>query len=164
MAHDRDEVEATVRRYIAVRERIDAGDGTWNDLAAFFTNDAVFIDPAWGRIEGLDEIRRIAFGDSMVGLDWRFPVDFYAIDGDTVIVKWREVIPGADGRPYEQSGCSTLIYAGDGRFRYEEDLLNMTHVLEDLAASGWRPPEGIRWHLPPESPNRDFSIPPRPAA
>jgi ketosteroid isomerase-like protein len=160
MAHDRDEVEETVRRYVAVRERIDAGEGGWDDLAQFFTDDAVFVDPAWGRIEGLDAIRRIAFGDAMDGLDWRFPVDFYAIDGDTVVIKWREVIPGADGRAYEQSGCSTLIYAGGGRFRYEEDLLNMRHVLEDLAASGWRPPEGTAWHLPPEHPDRDFSIPP----
>jgi hypothetical protein len=158
MAHDRAEVEATVERYIATRAGIDAGEGTWADLAQYFTDDAVFIDPAWGRIEGLDEIRRVAFGDAMVGLDWTFPVDFYAIDGDTVVIKWREVIPGAD-RPYEQSGVSTLIYAGDGRFRYEEDLLNMAHVLEDMTNSGWRPPEGLRWHLPPEQPNRDFSIP-----
>jgi hypothetical protein len=54
---------------------------------------------------------------------------------------------------------STLIYAGDGKFRYEEDLMNMAHVLEDMTASGWRPPEGIRWHIPPAQPNRDFSIP-----
>jgi ketosteroid isomerase-like protein len=158
MAHDRAEIEATVERYVATRRKIDAGEGTWDDLAQYFTDDAVFIDPAWGRIEGLDEIRRTAFGDAMVGLDWTFPVDFWAIDGDTVVIKWREVIPGKD-RDYEQSGVSTLIYAGDGRFRYEEDLMNMAHVLEDMAASGWRPPEGIRWHLPPEQPNRDFSIP-----
>jgi hypothetical protein len=159
MAHDRDEVEATVRRYVEVRRRIDAGEGVWDDLAQFFTDDAVFIDPAWGRMEGLAQIRRIAFGESMVGLDWTFPIDFYAIDGDNVVIKWREVIRGADGRDHEQSGCSTLIYAGDGRFRYEEDLLNMRHVFEDMAASGWRPPEGVRLHLPPEQPNRDFSIP-----
>jgi hypothetical protein len=35
-----------------------------------------------------------------------------------------------------------LIYAGDGRFRYNEDQLNMAHVIEDLGASGWRPPAG----------------------
>jgi ketosteroid isomerase-like protein len=159
MPHPRDEVQAAVDRYLAVRAAIDDGQGTWADLAAFFTDDAVFIDPAWGRCVGLEEMRRTVLGDAMEGLDWTFPVDYVLIDGDTVVVKWREVIPGADGRPWEQSGISTLIYAGDGRFRYEEDLLNMAHVLEDMAASGWRPSEGTRMHMPPEHPNRDFSVP-----
>ena len=157
MAHDRDEVEATVKRYVAVRESIDAGDATWDALAQFFTDDAVFIDPAWGRIEGLDEIRRVAFGDAMVGLDWTFPVDFYAIDGDTVVIKWWQQLPGArpDGSRYEQSGYSTLVYAGDGRFCYEEDLLNMTHVFEDLKASGWTPKDTMV--MPPAHPDRNFA-------
>ena len=56
-----------------------------------------------------------------------------------------------------QSGYSTLVYAGDGKFSYEEDLLNMAHVLEDLAASGWRPGGGF--NAPPVHPDRDFSRP-----
>ena len=41
------------------------------DLAEFFTDDAVYIDPAWGRIQGIDEIRAFLV-DSMLGLeDWR---------------------------------------------------------------------------------------------
>jgi hypothetical protein len=63
-----------------------------------------------------------------------------------------------DGSRYEQSGVSTLIYAGDGKFRYEEDLLNMVHVLEDMRASGAlanvKPAA-----MPPKHPNRDFSRP-----
>ena len=43
----------------------------------------------------------------------------------------------------------------NGKFSYEEDLLNMTHVLEDLAASGWRPGEGFT--MPPASPNRNYT-------
>jgi ketosteroid isomerase-like protein len=154
------EVRATVERYIAVRDDICAGRGTWADLAQFFTDDAVFVDPAWGRVQGLDELRRTVFGEAMVGLEsWSFPTDFYAVDGDRVLVKWRQVLPGQrpDGRPYEQSGCSTLIYAGDGKFSYEEDLLNMVHVFEDVKASGFRfPPEMGR---PPAQPDRDFSPP-----
>ena len=52
---------------------------------------------------------------------------------------------------------SLLRYAGDGRFDFEEDLLNMSHVLEDLAASGWRP--GAGFASPPPNPNRDVSRP-----
>jgi ketosteroid isomerase-like protein len=157
MTHSREEVQAAVERYAAVRGAIDDGRGTWNDLAQFFTDDAVFIDPAWGRVEGIEEMKQTVFGDAMVGLEeWKFPIDFYAIDGDNVVIKWAQVLPGArdDGRPYAQSGCSTLVYAGDGKFRYEEDLLNMVHVLEDMRASKCKVPAAA---MPPKEPNRDFS-------
>ena len=162
MPHSRDEVQAAFERYVAVRDGINAGNGTWADLAQFFTDDAVFIDPAWGRVEGIDEMKATVFGEAMVGLEeWTFPTEFFVIDGDTVVVKWWQVLPGkhADGRPYAQSGYSTLVYAGDGKFCYEEDLLNMTHVMEDVKESGFRfsPQTGV----PPKSPNRDFSRPPQ---
>jgi ketosteroid isomerase-like protein len=159
-AHPREEVQAAVERYIAVRDGIDAGHGDWSDLAQFFTDDAVFIDPAWGRVEGLDEMRRTVFGEAMVGLeDWKFPTEFSVIDGDTVVVKWTQVMPGrrADGTDYTQSGYSTLLYAGEGKFRYEEDLLNMTHVLADVAESGFRFSKDMG--MPPRRPNRDVTKP-----
>jgi hypothetical protein len=159
MAFPREEIQATVDRYVRVREDIDAGKGTWADLAQFFTEDAVFIDPAWGRVQGLDEMRRTVFGDAMDGFEeWKFPIEFTAIDGDNVVIKWKQVLPGShdDGRPPEQSGCSTLIYAGNGKFRYEEDLLNMVHVLEDMKA-GKVPVTPTA--MPPRHPNRDFSRP-----
>jgi ketosteroid isomerase-like protein len=158
--YDRDEVAAAIERYIQVRDEINAGRGTWADLAQFFTDDAVFIDPAWGRVQGIDEMRRTVFGEAMAGLeDWQFPTEFYAISGNNVIVKWKQVLPGrrADGRPYEQSGYSTLIYAGNGKFCYEEDLLNMTHFFEDMTESGWTPPPEMG--MPPRHPDRDFSRP-----
>ena len=161
MPHPREEVQATVDRYVEVRRVIDAGGAGWSALAQFFTDDAVFIDPAWGRVQGIDEMKATVFGDAMVGLEeWKFPVEFTAIDGDNVIIKWNQQLPGArpDGRPYEQSGVSTLVYAGDGKFRYEEDLLNMVHVFEDMRASKCKVPDVA---MPPKHPNRDFSRPAR---
>lgn len=159
MSHPITEVRAAVDTYLALRERIEAGEATWTDLADLFTDDVVYIDPAWGRIQGVDEVR--AFMDeSMRGLDdWNFPVEYTAIDGDTVVVKWTQQLPGTrpDGTRYEQSGYSTLVYAGDGRFSYEEDILNMAHVLEDLKASGWRPGPGFL--APPANPDRAFHRP-----
>jgi len=159
MSHPYEEVRATVDAYVAVRDRIEAGEATWVDLAEFFTDDIVYIDPAWGRVEGLAEIKEFMV-ESMLGLeDWNFPVEYTAIDGDTVVVKWTQQLPGArpDGTRYEQSGYSTLVYAGDGKFSYEEDLLNMTHVLEDLTASQWRPQAGF--NSPPAQPDRNFARP-----
>jgi ketosteroid isomerase-like protein len=158
--YSRDEVAATVERYIAVRDNINDGRGTWRDLAQFFTDDAVFIDPAWGRVEGIEEMKRTVFGEAMEGLEeWKFPTEFYAIDGNNVLIKWLQVLPGTkpDGSRYLQSGVSTLIYAGAGKFCYEEDLLNMVHVFEDMKAIGFRPPPNMG--MPPKHPNRDFSRP-----
>lgn len=149
MAHPHEELEATVEDYVATREAIGRGDAQWSDLARFFTDDATYIDPAWGRIEGIDEIRSFLV-DSMRGLeDWRFPIEFVAINDDEVVVKWTQVLPSG----HRQSGYSNLVYAGDGKFSYDEDLLNMVHVLEDLKASGWRPGPGFT--PPPPDPDRN---------
>ena len=132
MPHHREEVQAVVERYHEMRRRIDEGlePNGFGALADFYTDDAVYVDAAWGRIEGKAEIAHW-LEHSMVGLgDWRFPIEFTAIEGDDVVVKWTQIIPGtrADGRPYTQSAFSRLRYAGDGKFSYEEDTYNMVHV------------------------------------
>jgi ketosteroid isomerase-like protein len=147
----------TLAGYLDFRRRIDAGEETdWSKLSQYFTDDAVYIDPAWGRVEGLDNITEF-FSESMRGLeDWTFPVEYTAIDGDSVVIKWWQRLPGKreDGSYYEQSGYSTLVYDGEGKFNYEEDLLNMAHVLEDIAESGWTPGPGFT--MPPATPDRRF--------
>jgi hypothetical protein len=45
-----------------------------------------------------------------------------------------------------------ITYAGAGRFSREEDLLNMTHVIELIQESGWRP--GAGFTPPPAKPRR----------
>ncbi len=60
------EVHATVDAYIELRGRIERGEARWPDLATMFTDDAVYIDPAWGRVEGIDALREF-FDESMRG-------------------------------------------------------------------------------------------------
>ena len=96
MAFGRDEVKATVDRYHELRRRIDAGEEeqAFGALADFYTDDAVYVDAAWGRIEGKEAIANWLV-ESMVGLgDWRFPVEFTAIEGNDVVVKWTQIMPG----------------------------------------------------------------------
>jgi hypothetical protein len=139
--------------YLELRAAIDAGTRRWTDLAEIFTDDAVYVDAAWGRIQGIDEIRRF-LDESMRGFeDWRFPVTAAAWDGDHLLVRWTQIMSSG----HQQSGYSTLRYAGGGRFDYEEDLLNMVHVVDDLRAAGWRP--GADFVAPPGAPDRDFSEP-----
>ena len=67
-------------------------------------------------------------------------------------------MPAPTDPAYEQSGVSTLIYAGGGKFCYEEDLLNMVHVFEDMRESKCKVPDVA---MPPKHPNRDFTRPRR---
>ncbi len=159
--HSRDEVQAVVDRYRELRGRIDEGlePDAFAALSDFYTDDAVYVDAAWGRIEGKEAIAEW-LEQSMVGLgDWKFPIEFTAIEGDDVVVKWTQIIPGRrpDGSPYTQSAYSRLRYAGDGKFSYEEDTYNMAHVLEDVSASGWTPTEPM--NVPPPHPDRNWALP-----
>jgi ketosteroid isomerase-like protein len=150
----REEVERAVARYRELRRQADAGEIGWDGLCEMFTEDAVFIDPAWGRVEGLENIRQF-MKESMAGLeDWKFPIEWTSIDGDKVVVKWQNRLPGrrADGSFYDVSGISNLIYAGGGRFSYEEDHLNMVVVNEVIRESRWRPLAGF--NPPPAHPKR----------
>jgi ketosteroid isomerase-like protein len=150
----KEEIEAAYARYLETRRRVEAGELGWDALADFFTDDATFIDPAWGRVEGIDAIRRFLV-ESMAGLeDWSFPHEWTAVEGDRLVAKWWNRLPGQrpDGSCFEAPGVSIMVYAGDGRFHYEEDLLNMVHVAELIRESGWKPPVGF--NLPPRQPRR----------
>jgi len=158
MAHERHEVQEAVDRYVELRNKIDQGDLTsFAVLADLYTDDAVYIDAAWGRLEGRPAIDNW-LEESMVGLlDWRFPIEFTAIEGDHVIVKWTQILPvkRPDGSDYTQSAYSHLIYAGGGKFSYEEDTYNMLHVIEDITTSGWQPTEPM--NVPPPDPDRNWA-------
>ena len=156
-----DDVSPAVEHYLAERVRIETTGGDWGDLADCFTEDAVWVDCAYGRIEGREDIRKFLRA-AMAGIDFENPTDFWAADGNKVLIKWRQVLPGTkpdDGR-WQQSAVSTLLYAGGGLFRYEEDLLNVVHCVEDIAASGWQ--GGPDFQMPPEQVDRDFAPAPRP--
>ena len=141
MSYSESEMRDSYARYVETRNRVQAGEVGWDALAAFFTDDAVFIDPAWGRVEGIAEIRTFLV-ESMLGLeDWEFPHQWAMVDGDRLIARWLNRLPGQrpDGTFYEAPGYSFMVYAGDGRFSYEEDMLNMAHVNELIRESGWKP-------------------------
>jgi len=151
---------ATYEKFVALRDEIDEGRKTWSALADFFTEDAAYIDPAWGRIEGREEIRSF-FERSMAGLTgygWETPEHWTMADGHRVVSQWDQVMGEAeDGSPLAVAGLSILYYAGDGLFCYSHDMLNMQHVNQVLRATQWRPP--AEFNMPPKQPNRDVSLP-----
>ncbi len=148
------EIKDLHERYLETRRRAERGEAGWDALAEFFTEDAVFVDPAWGRVDGRDAIVRF-LRESMAGLEgWTFPQDWQMVEGDRLVTCWRNRLPGSrpDGSFYEAIGISILSYAGGGRFSREEDLLNMAHVIELIQESGWKPGAGFR--APPRQPRR----------
>ena len=150
----------TYARFVALRDEIDVGGRAWSELADFFTEDAVYIDPAWGRVEGREAIRDF-FEKSMAGLTgygWSTPENWTMADGPRVVSQWDQVLgEGEDGTPWLVAGLSILYYVGDGRFCYSHDMLNMTHIGETLKAMRWQPQAGF--NMPPRQPNRDISLP-----
>jgi ketosteroid isomerase-like protein len=149
-----EEILETHHRYLERRRKIEAGELGWEALADFFTDDATFVDPAWGRVNGIDNIVRF-LAESMAGLeDWTFPLDWELIDGDSLVTGWQNRLPGrrADGSYYQAPGVSRIVYAGGGKFSFEQDLLNMQHVLELIKESGWRPKTPM--NSPPRQPVR----------
>ena len=69
-----------------------------------------------------------------------------AVDGDYLLTGWQNRLPGRrpDGTYYQAPGMSRLHYVGDGKFDYEQDLINMIHMLEVMKESGWKPGEGFQ--------------------
>jgi len=150
----------TYDRFIATREEIDRGEKPWSVLADYFTLDAAYIDPAWGRIDGREEIRAF-FEASMAGLTghgWSTPENWTMAEGARLVSQWDQVLGHQeDGTPWRVAGLSILYYAGEGLFCYSHDMLNMTHIGQTMRDMGWRPPP--EFNMPPRSPNRDVSLP-----
>ena len=150
----------TYERLVALRDEIDAGRQPWSALADFFTEDAVYIDPAWGRIEGRENLRSF-FERAMAGLTghgWSTPEHWTMAEGHRVVSQWDQILgEKPDGSPWLVPGLSILYYAGDGLFCYSHDMLNMTHVGETLKAMQWKPPASF--NMPPRKIDRDVSLP-----
>lgn len=154
------EALATYERFVARRDEVDRGERAWASMADFFTEDAVYIDPAWGRVEGRSAIADF-FEESMAGLTghgWSTPENWTMVKGPRLVSQWDQILgQSPQGHPLMVAGLSILYYAGEGLFCYSHDMLNMTHIGETMREMGWRPPEGF--NMPPRKPNRDITMP-----
>jgi hypothetical protein len=120
----RDEVEQAFINYWVtgcIREDWEA----WVDL---FVDDVEYVDHWWGQLHGKEEVK-IWIAASMGGVPEMYtPLDWYVIDGDKIVfhMENRRDNPDPEGPPYfDFPGISVLWYAGDGRFRAEEDFWDL---------------------------------------
>src|SRR4051812_7383504 len=125
--------QATVRR---ARAECD-----WTLFAGLFTEDADYLEHSYGRFSGRAEIEAWAVrtmtsfpGNVMI----EFPINWSVLDEARwwIVCEVGNVMPDpGDGSRHEAGNVTILHYAGDGLFRYEEDVYNPLRFLE--MTRGW---------------------------
>ncbi|WP_232677363.1 nuclear transport factor 2 family protein [Nocardioides sp. R-C-SC26] len=118
--------------YAAMHQRVQRHQetGDWDDFCLNFTEDATYIEHAFGTFTGRDQIREWSVktmtsfpGSVMTG----FPMAWQVVDESTsrLICEVRNLMPDpGDGTMLEQSNMTIMTYAGDGLFSCEEDIYN----------------------------------------
>ena len=125
----REEIEDTFEKYQAAALK-GAQTKDWTDWANFFTEDATYYEHHYGRFWGREKIQNW-ITETMT--QWppsemmAFPVTWYVIDEEKgwivceVMNRMRDL---GDGKIYEEPNITILHYAGNGKFKYEEDAYN----------------------------------------
>lgn len=121
MPHSRQEVEAAFQRTRAAQDT-----GDWSAYADCFSEDAVYVEHHFGTFRGRESIRAWLVPVMAPLVGWSYPTEWCVVEGDRLVFLWKNRLPGrrADGGYFEFSGVTTMIYAGDGLFSYQEDIYN----------------------------------------
>lgn len=137
MPYPREEVEATVKRFIDAF-RIADERNEWSWLAdEFYHKDCVYTCPYGGTMlveaRGREEIRATHLGrDMQKGWEgWTFPYESYTFNGDQIVTHWYNRGPGRrpDGSFYQTSGISLITYGGNGKWISQYDLFDIAHQM-----------------------------------
>jgi hypothetical protein len=134
----REELERAFEHYCDVRERAIAS-GDWRPWADLFTEDARYVEHAYGEFVG-----REAISDWIVGVmepfpTMTFPNDWVVCDPEQriVVFQCQNRLPNptdANGPPFQFPTWTKLDYAGDGRWSGEEDVYNPKKAAEVIQA------------------------------
>ena len=135
-AQPREQLENFVQRWLEVNREAERN-GDWTPLAQFYTDDATY---GWniGPKEdvmciGKDEIREIAMGLEMAGLEgWSYPYQKVLIDEKIgeVVGFWKQVATDADGNQATIYGIggSWFRLNADGLIEWQRDFFDFGHV------------------------------------
>ena len=125
----RQEIEEAFENYQRVALRAGTT-GDWDAWADLFTEDATYVEHAFGTLGGREAIRRwitTTMAQPPNAQMRYYPVEWYVIDEDrgwvVAGIQNRMEDPG-DGRVYQAINFRLLKYAGNGRWSYEEDIYN----------------------------------------
>lgn len=124
----RAELEDALATYNAARDRA-SETGDWNIWAELFTEDAHYIEHAYGEMRGREAIRDWITGVMAPFPRMTFPQDWVVFDEErgAIVFQCQNAFPAPfdpDGKPYSFPNWTRLVYAGNGRFSSEEDIYN----------------------------------------
>ena len=124
--------ESVVRTYLAAMERSDA-----DELASYFSDDAVFIDGPRGTHVGIDAIRTEI--ESMAMLS-SFSVEVKALvaNGGTVMTERVDTF-GIQGKSFDLEVAAVIEVDGDNRIKRWRDYYDL-RSLEERMAAAFAPP------------------------
>jgi hypothetical protein len=127
--HSAAELEDAFGAHFDEVERI-TREGDWAAYAEEFTEDAVYVEHAFGEMRGREEIRAWALR-TMTAFPGRvmtsFPVAWKLLDPPTsrVVCEVRNLMPDpGDGSVLEEPNITILTYAGNGLWSRQEDVYN----------------------------------------
>jgi hypothetical protein len=124
----RNELERALEKYNRARDE-SSRTGDWSIWAALFTEDAHYVEHAYGEFHG-----RAAICDWITKVmapfpHMTFPQDWVAYDEENGAIVFQcqnrlEHPTDPNGEPFQFPSWTRLIYAGNGLFSYEEDVYN----------------------------------------
>lgn len=126
--YSREELEDALATYNKARDKA-SETGDWSIWAEVFTDDADYIEHAYGLFKGKAAITEWIAKVMAPFPHMTFPQDWIAFDEETGCVVFQcqnrlEHPTDADGEPFQFPSWTRLTYAGDGKWSCEEDIYN----------------------------------------
>lgn len=143
--YSRAELERALARYNEARDKA-SETGDWTVWAEVFTDDADYIEHAFGVFKGKDEIREWITKVMAPFPHMTFPQDWVAFDEENgaVVFQFQNRLAhptDPNGKPFQFPTWTRLTYAGNDKWSCEEDIYNPARdatrvVTEWLKAGG----------------------------
>jgi len=126
--YPRDEILAAFDTYKAARDTA-SRTGDWGVWAAVFTEDAHYVEHAYGEFHGRDAIREWITGVMAPFPRMTFPQDWWVLDEErgAIVFQCQNQFPAPfqpDGTPFQFPNWTRLVYGGGGLWASEEDIYN----------------------------------------
>jgi hypothetical protein len=142
----REDLLAAFERYNAARDEASRS-GDWGVWADVFTEDALYVEHAYGEMRGRAAIREWISRVMAPFPTMTFPQDWWVLDlerGAVVFQCQNQFPPPYDenGRPFQFPSWTRLVYGGGGLWASEEDVYNPARdaprVIKAWLAAGGR--------------------------
>lgn len=152
--YPREEILEAFDRYKQARDEASRS-GDWSVWAAVFTEDARYVEHAYGEFEGRAAIQAWIEGVMAPFPTMTFPQDWWVLDTerDAVVFCCQNQFPEPrqeDGTPFQFPTWTRIVYGGDGLWASEEDIYNPARdagrVFKAWLAAGGRirAPESVK--------------------